>query len=203
MRKKSTLLAMISPIIFCTVIGSSAGGKPSATSSHPPADSSAWLGYYIGAHGGVAFPDKTPHILQDGYVAGGQVGYRDDNYRAELALGTIQHNFVRGPNSQSRYGLINFTLNLFYDFNYTGTIIPFLGLGAGYLHAGLNQCPTANAACSSVGVGSHFIYQGIAGIGLGNAHVRFNLRYRYLGFTSNRGFYENIAEIVVNYFFSG
>jgi len=201
MSQKFKFLPLHCGVILMTLSGfSAAGGQESfAVIAPTPTDTQ---GYYIGIHGGVATPGKFSYLLRRNYSAGGQIGYRDDNYRVEIALSESRNKF-KFP-FYGNYNLYTAMLNSYYDINFNGVVVPFIGAGAGYLKAEITRCvPQFNFNCGTIlRHGGRFAYQGIAGIGFQfRPHIRFDLRYRYLTFTANSGYYQNIFEGVLNYFF--
>lgn len=154
-------------------------------------------GYFVGVHSGAAMPGKYSSLLDDGFSVGGQYGYRLENYRTAVALNLI-NNSLSGS-ADGSYNLLNLDVNFYYDFNYDGTFVPFIGAGVGYLNAWKGSC-NGNSDCANLTTGSELLYQGIMGMGIQGERLRFDLQYRYVDFTSNHGFYENVIEGVFNIF---
>lgn len=154
-------------------------------------------GYFVGAHAGAAFSGEDSDLLQDGYSVGLQYGYRLRHFRTALALNYINHEF-ESPDD-GNYDFINLMTNFYYDFNYQGTFVPFFGVGVGYLNASKDNC-NAFSDCSDLETGSQFAYQGLLGLGMQKDNLRFDLQYRYLSYTGNKGFFDNVVEAVFSFF---
>jgi OOP family OmpA-OmpF porin len=150
-------------------------------------------GFYAGVEGGGNYMFNT--TLQTpalgttanispaiGWAAGGMVGYDFVGPRVEL-----EGVYRNSQSSVSALGSNNFGMakddisvmaNLFYDFNAGGTIVPYIGAGAG----------VAFIKTSALGLSAdttQFAYQGIIGVGYNiDAQFRVNLDGRYYGTTS-------------------
>ncbi len=192
-------------ILFCLTASSALADEKNApldnsfdSTSQSTAEDSPHEGYYLGVFGGMASPNKLKQVLRSRFSLGGQYGYRDDNYRTEVVLNFL-NNDIKNISS-ARYEMLNLMFNVYYDFNYKGVVVPFLGAGGGYLNAWRSNCQTSNGNCMLLDTGSKFAYQGIAGVGFNIKNkVRLDFRYRYLSFSSNNNFSENIYEVVLNY----
>lgn len=160
-------------------------------------------GYYVGFSGGSASPNKFKQALKTGYSYGFHYGYRDDNYRTELALNYISHNIKPVQNSAgANYNLFNIMINAYYDFNFKGVVVPFVGAGVGYLNAYRRGCSRYNEAhCAVLQVSNKFAYQGMAGLGFNfKSRARLDFRYRYLALDHSQNYAENLFELVLNIF---
>ncbi len=151
-------------------------------------------GFYAGLEGGGNYMFQTtlntpgigstaniyPNI---GWSAGGMVGYDFVGPRVELE-GRYDYNSATVstggiiPNFGASKDNITAMANLYYDFNAGGTIVPYIGAGAGvaFVHTcGLGTC----------GDTTQFAYQGIVGVGYNiDPSWRVNLDGRYYGTTS-------------------
>ncbi len=160
------------------------------------------LGYFVAAHGGGAFPTNKYNLLNTGYNTGLGYGYQYDNYRTFLDFEYTNHDYSQP--AQATYQLFDIMLNLTYDLNYSGHVIPFFGGGFGYMRMWSDQCSqTLYPACNGLQNGSRVSYQGIAGLGLRFGGFRTEVRYRYLSYINNANinFGDNIAELVLSYYF--
>ncbi len=166
------------------------------------AQSLQYPGFYVSAEGGVSWMFNTTVNFPNfggavnvypntGFAVGGSVGYDFVGPRVEVE-GVYRSNngtLSAAPVGLGTAGFNNqqFAImgNLFYDFNAGGTIVPYIGAGAGI--AFVNA--TAGAGSTST---TNFAYQGIIGVGYNvNEMVRINLDGRYYGTTNpsvNNGF---------------
>jgi len=148
-------------------------------------------GFYAGIEGGGSYMFNTTLgsnlgsgtvYPQIGYAVGGMFGYDFVGPRVELE--GVYHN---SQSTVSIPGVNNFgaakddisaLANLLYDFNAGGTIVPYIGAGAGV--AFVNTSLLGGSTSSTV-----FAYQGILGVGYNiDSMFRVNLDARYYG-TSN------------------
>jgi opacity protein-like surface antigen len=161
-------------------------------------------GYFFGIHSGIALPSNFKAYVKNGYTLGGLVGYRNTNYRTAIALSFFKHNFkstaIPAVPSNASYNLFTAMANFFYDFNYDGIVIPFVGAGIGYLNVWRNKCPLPNVTCHRFPVGNKFAYQGIVGLGLQLGCFRLSARYRYFRFVHSYSFCENIFDAVLSFY---
>ena len=148
-------------------------------------------GFYIGAEGGLNWMFNTstgtplgsgtiyPEI---GWAAGGMIGYDFVGPRVELE-GVYRRNLATvGAGPFNAFGAakddIGILANILYDFNAGGTIVPYIGAGAGI----------AFVKTSALGLSSdstQFAYQAILGVGYNiDPTFRVNLDARYYGTTS-------------------
>lgn len=156
-------------------------------------------GYFLGVHAGGVFPAEDGNSLNNGYSVGAEYGYRVEHFRTALTLDYIRHDFS-SPTTGS-YDLFNIMTDFYYDVNYAGTVVPFVGAGIGYVDAWQDNCSDGGSQqCAQVATGSHLGYQGLAGIGLQHQQFRFDVQYRYFSFTSSNDFYDNIIEAVFSIF---
>ena len=145
-------------------------------------------GFYIGAEGGANWMFNTsanvpalgttasisPNL---GWAAGGVLGFDFVGPRVEIE-GVYRSNTatvnVNGGNFAMNKDDIGVLGNIFYDFNAGGTIVPYIGAGAGV------------AFVNSSGLNStQFAYQGILGVGYNiDETFRVNLDGRYYGTTA-------------------
>jgi outer membrane protein OmpA-like peptidoglycan-associated protein len=164
------------------------------------AQSLQYPGFYVGAAGGLnwLFSNSyaanvntlgiltTPNAsasFNTGWAVGGMVGYDFVGPRVELEgmyrdnTGSIAVTGV--PNAFSLdFNQISVMANLLYDFNAGGTIVPYVGAGAGV--AFINSNLAGNVASST-----QFAYQAMLGVGYNiDPQFRVNLEGRYYGTTS-------------------
>ena len=118
-----------------------------------------------------------------GYVLGGVVGYDFVGPRIELEgayrenTGTLSVNAISGSAGLS-VSQISVMGNIYYDFMAGGSIVPYIGAGAGvaFLNAG---------ALASTVNSTQFAYQGMVGVGYNiDPTFRLNLEGRYYGTTT-------------------
>jgi outer membrane protein OmpA-like peptidoglycan-associated protein len=151
-------------------------------------------GVYIGAEGGVnwllnftantnipAFPTVSVNP-QTGWAAGGVIGYDFVGPRVEIE-GVYRNNQATvGAGPFNAFGAskddIGVLANILYDFNAGGTIVPYIGAGAG----------VAFVRTSALGLSTdstQFAYQAILGVGYNvDPMFRINLDARYYGTTN-------------------
>ena len=203
-------------------------------------------GFYINANGGVDFLSPNNPYNNVGWNGGLALGYRYSQIRVELAGSYLAH----GANSAFRNwalpvayfgipfggGAITFgqlqmadvLLNGYYDFNLNSNVIPYLGLGLGYLHAWSNATIAGNANLFNPfnnngrwnSNADSMAFQGIVGLDYQfNDHVRLGLSYHALGWTRTYKFlpgittgllltsvnnptrFENLLNLGISYFF--
>jgi outer membrane protein OmpA-like peptidoglycan-associated protein len=148
-------------------------------------------GFYIGAEGGGNWMFSTssgtpvgsgtiyPSL---GWAAGGMIGYDFVGPRVELEGVYRNSQATVGGGSFNAFGAskddIGILANVLYDFNAGGTIVPYIGAGAG----------VAFVKTSALGISSdstQFAYQAILGVGYNiDPQFRVNLDARYYGTTS-------------------
>ena len=148
-------------------------------------------GFYIGAEGGLNWMFNTstgtplgsgsiyPEI---GWAAGGMIGYDFVGPRVEVE-GIYRRNLATvgaGPfnafgAAKDDFGIL---ANVLYDFNAGGTIVPYIGAGAGIAFV---RTSALNFSSDS----TQFAYQAILGVGYNiDPTFRVNLDARYYGTTS-------------------
>ncbi len=147
-------------------------------------------GFYAGIEGGgnylfqtnVATPFGQSTIYPNiGWSAGGMVGYDFVGPRVELE-GRYDYNSATVSGGSATFGAAKDSIavmgNLLYDFNAGGTIVPYIGAGAG----------VAFIKSSALGLQDNstlFAYQGILGVGYNiDPSWRLNLDGRYFGTSS-------------------
>jgi OOP family OmpA-OmpF porin len=153
-------------------------------------------GLYISAEGGLNWLFNTtinaPNVggvinVQPltGFAVGGSIGYDFVGPRVELE-GVYRSNYanlssnVVGINAfaGSQINQTAIMANVFYDFNAGGTIVPYVGAGAGI--AFVNE-----SALSASSSSTNFAYQAILGVGWNiDPMFRLNLDGRYYGTTN-------------------
>jgi outer membrane protein OmpA-like peptidoglycan-associated protein len=156
------------------------------------AQSLQYPGFYIGAEGGgnwmfntnVSTPFGTTGTLYPdiGWAAGGMIGYDFVGPRVELEGVYRRNTATVGAGPFNAFGAakddIGVLANVMYDFNAGGTIVPYIGAGAG----------VAFVKTSALGVSSdstQFAYQAILGVGYNiDPMFRVNLDARYYGTTN-------------------
>ena len=155
------------------------------------AQSLQYPGFYVGAEGGGTWmfnttsgtPLGTGTIYPSiGWAAGGMIGYDFVGPRVEIE-GVYRNNQATvGAGPFNAFGAskddIGVLANLLYDFNAGGTIVPYIGAGAG----------VAFVRTSALGLSSdstQFAYQAILGVGYNvDPMFRINLDARYYGTTN-------------------
>ncbi|MFZ5782843.1 MAG: OmpA family protein, partial [Pseudomonadota bacterium] len=118
-----------------------------------------------------------------GYVLGGVVGYDFVGPRIELEGAYRENNGTLTVNGINGSAGINFSQisvmgNVYYDFMAGGSIVPYIGAGAGvaFLNVG---------ALASTMTSTQFAYQGMVGVGYNiDSTFRLNLEGRYYGTTT-------------------
>ena len=147
-------------------------------------------GFYAGIEGGGNYMFQTsvqtpfgqstiyPAI---GYSFGGMIGYDFVGPRVELE-GRYDNQKATVSGGSAAYGLtqdnISAMINVFYDFNAGGRIVPYIGAGAGIDFV-------KNSALNQQDNNTVFAYQGILGVGYNiDPMWRVNLDGRYFGTTN-------------------
>ena len=140
-------------------------------------------GVYFGVEGGLNWMFNTTILghnvsPQTGWALGGKIGYDFIGPRVEVE-GLYRENqngnsSATAP-STARSARSATMANFLYDFNATGTFVPYIGAGAG-----------VGFVDSDYQTGSTvFAYQGILGVGYNfSPNLRFNLEGRYFGTTN-------------------
>jgi len=155
------------------------------------AQSLQYPGFYVGVEGGGTWmfnttsgtPLGTGTIFSSiGWAAGGMIGYDFVGPRVEIE-GVYRNNQATvGAGPFNAFGAskddIGVLANILYDFNAGGTIVPYIGAGAG----------VAFVRTSALGLSSdstQFAYQAILGVGYNvDPMFRINLDARYYGTTN-------------------
>ena len=151
-------------------------------------------GFYVGAIGGVnwmfnnsfnlsaaipgAFATGTANAnWNTGWAAGGMIGYDFVGPRVELE-GIYRDNTGTIGSVGVDFNQVSVMANLLYDFNAGGTIVPYIGAGAGVAFLNTNLL---NVTSNS----TQFAYQAILGVGYNiDPMFRINLEGRYYGTTT-------------------
>jgi outer membrane protein OmpA-like peptidoglycan-associated protein len=157
-------------------------------------------GFYIGAIGGVNWQlnnsfsgtifSPTAGVsgtgnatFNTGWAAGGMIGYDFVGPRVEVEgmyrdnTGTLTSNATGGSVGVD-LNQVSVMANLLYDFNAGGTIVPYIGVGAGV--AFVNASVGGGSANST-----QFAYQAMLGVGYNvDPSIRINLEGRYYGTTT-------------------
>jgi OOP family OmpA-OmpF porin len=155
------------------------------------AQSLQYPGFYIGAEGGgnwmfstasgTPFGSGTMYPAL-GWAAGGMIGYDFVGPRIELE-GVYRYNQATvGAGPFNAFGAskddVGVLANILYDFNAGGTIVPYIGAGAGV-------AVVRTSALGGVNESARFAYQAILGVGYNiDTQFRINLDARYYGTTS-------------------
>src|SRR5712671_365299 len=140
-------------------------------------------GVYIGVEGGLNWLFNTTILginnsPQTGWAAGGKIGYDFIGPRIEVEGLYRQNNTgvsYPGRAINGQISQVSAMANFLYDFNATGTIVPYIGAGAGvgFVDGDGNISSTV------------FAFQGILGLGYNwSPNLRFNLEGRYFGTTN-------------------
>jgi outer membrane protein OmpA-like peptidoglycan-associated protein len=147
-------------------------------------------GFYAGIEGGgnYMFQTNTPTAFGQstiypniGFSVGGMVGYDFVGPRVELE-GRYDYNSATVSGASQAFGAakdnITAMANLLYDFNAGGTIVPYIGAGAGVAFV-------KTSAFNQSDNNTTFAYQGIIGVGYNiDSQFRVNLDGRYYGTTA-------------------
>jgi len=119
---------------------------------------------------------------QIGWAAGGMVGYDFVGPRVELEGIYRRNEATIGSDNFNAFGAakddIAIMANLLYDFNAGGTIVPYIGAGAGIAFVRTSALNTSNDT-------TQFAYQAIVGVGYNiDPMFRVNVDARYYGTTN-------------------
>ncbi|MCX7365141.1 MAG: OmpA family protein [Alphaproteobacteria bacterium] len=149
-------------------------------------------GFYIGAEGGLnwmfnttanapAFGTTATISPALGWQAGAVAGYDFVGPRVELE-GIYRNNQATGNVNGANFGInkddIGVLGNIYYDFNAGGSIVPYIGAGAGVAFVNTSALGTSSNS-------TQFAYQGIVGVGYNiDETFRVNLDGRYYGTTA-------------------
>ncbi len=140
-------------------------------------------GVYFGVQGGLNWLFNTTILGQNvspqmGWALGGKFGYDFIGPRIEVEGLYRQNNngnFFGNRAITGQISQVTAMANFLYDFNATGTFVPYVGVGAGvgFIDSDYNLGSTT------------FAYQGILGVGYNaTPNLRFNLEGRYIGTTN-------------------
>ena len=156
------------------------------------AQSLQYPGFYAGIEGGgnwmfnntVTTPFGAAGTMypQLGWAAGGMIGYDFVGPRVEIE-GVYRRNMATiGSGNFNAFGAakddIGILANIMYDFNAGGTIVPYIGAGAGVAFVRTSALNTSNDT-------TQFAYQAIVGVGYNiDPTFRVNLDARYYGTTN-------------------
>ena len=156
------------------------------------AQSLQYPGFYAGIEGGgnwmfnnnvqTPFGASGTMYPQLGWAAGGMIGYDFVGPRVEIE-GVYRGNMATiGSGNFNAFGAskddIGILANILYDFNAGGTIVPYIGAGAGIAFV---RTSALNVATDT----TQFAYQAIVGVGYNvDSMFRVNLDARYYGTTN-------------------
>jgi outer membrane protein OmpA-like peptidoglycan-associated protein len=140
-------------------------------------------GVYFGVEGGLNWLFNTTILGQNvssqtGWAAGGKLGYDFIGPRIEVEGLYRQNNngyFFGNRAITGQISQVTAMANFLYDFNATGTIVPYIGAGAGvgFVDSDFNLGSTV------------FAFQGILGVGYNfSPNLRFGIEGRYIGTTN-------------------
>jgi outer membrane protein OmpA-like peptidoglycan-associated protein len=163
------------------------------------AQSLQYAGFYVGAVGGLNWLFNNTHtgtattprttstntstsMYNTGFAAGGMIGYDFLGPRLEIE-GLYREN--RGTATAPAKGIvpnefrqISAMANVLYDFNAGGTIVPYIGAGAGIAFI-------TSVTDGTDEIDTQFAYQAIVGVGYNiDPTFRLNLEGRYYGTTN-------------------
>jgi OOP family OmpA-OmpF porin len=133
------------------------------------------LGFGRGTAQGTMYP-------QIGWAAGGMIGYDFVGPRVEIEGIYRRNTATVGSGNFNAFGLakddIGVLANILYDFNAGGTIVPYIGAGAGIAFVRTSALNTSNDT-------TQFAYQAIVGVGYNiDPMFRVNVDARYYGTTN-------------------
>lgn len=153
---------------------------------------------------------------QDGFEAGGTLGYKSNPMRYEFELSYLQANVssfslnnVPQTNASGKTDAYLGIANIYYDIPMlTPLLQPYFGggIGYGYFQIDLNGSqPTAPVAYGADH--SNFVYQGVAGVTFNFAeNYSINANYRYVGTTNSmfgQVFQVHMANLGATYRYDG
>src|SRR6266404_3598004 len=161
------------------------------------AQSLQYPGFYLGAEGGASWMLNSTINLNGfggvaniypntGFAVGGVVGYDFVGPRVEVEgvyrgnTATVNFSPIGAPNTSFNASInqVAVMANLYYDFNAGGTIVPYVGAGAGVAFVTDYAFGTSQSS-------TQFAYQGIIGVGYNvTDQFRVNLDGRYYGTTN-------------------
>ncbi len=177
------------PILAAALLGLVAAPLSAQDSGY---DQGQDRGYYIEGMAGVSLPQDSEVSaggasadvsLDAGFTGGLALGYTYGNgFRAELEFGIHDNDIDRAPGLAINGDIQTFSLmlNALYDFNYSGPITPFLGVGIGGARVKVNADAHPNVTGTVDDSDSGFAWQAMAGVAYEiNDRMRASLRYRY------------------------
>jgi outer membrane protein OmpA-like peptidoglycan-associated protein len=168
--------------------------------AHAQSQSLQYPGFYVGAVGGLNWDFSTsyngsvntlgtatsPAINESyntGWAVGAMIGYDFVGPRVEIE-GMYRDTTGTGvlPSVPSTFAVdasqVSVMANVLYDFNAGGTIVPYIGAGAGVAFMSIN-------GVDGVATSTQFAYQAIVGVGYNiDSMFRINLEGRYYGTTN-------------------
>ena len=166
------------------------------------AQSLQYPGFYIGAEGGLNWMFNTSVTTNFGgttgtvypalgWAVGGQIGYDFVGPRVELEGVYRNSQATVGGGPFNQFGAskddIGILANILYDFNAGGTIVPYIGAGAGVAFVRSSALGFSNDS-------TQFAYQAIVGVGYNiDPTFRVNLDARYYGTTNPNFGFSNYA----------
>lgn len=210
MKRLSLLAALIFTGLITTQI---AQANEEAVFSPDYQQGSAYVSLYLGAKKPLnkTFDNNllppSAYALKSQYGPNIEValGYRKRNWRKEMTMGysynaiksiklTVAGDDIPLATSKDNSQIFSFMANIFYDYNNNSGVIPYIGLGGGFVQVSHRiegtDMPDVNDNDIFIMRGNDvlFAYQIIAGLACPvNAHLRTSIDYRYSG-TSNGQF---------------
>ncbi len=157
-------------------------GGPEDAPIAAPAPVASNSGFYINANGGLNLLTNSNFYNNAGWNIGGALGYHfSNNIRVEVADNywrhTVRNRFAPFPAFQ-----INTLMgNVYYDFDFGSSFVPYIGAGAGWAHQWISQniIQGVNVTASR----NQFAFQGIVGVDYKiTDNVRIGVSYHALGF---------------------
>ncbi len=157
-------------------------------------------GFYVNANGGWALLADASPYQTSGWNIGAAVGYRFNNFRAELAGNYFNHGvfadstsflfLTPGIISARPLQFWNLMVNGYYDFDLGNNFVPYVGAGLGWAHAyqriSLTPAAAATATLTVNDTQNLFAFQGILGVDYKiSDSVRIGLSYHALGFSGS------------------
>lgn len=145
-------------------------------------------GWYAGLHGGLVLPEEPWQI---GPAVGGQIGYTTGAIRWEMLFSYFYQTADNPGRTSSMATVLG---NLYYDLNLSGRIVPFVGVGMGWLYGWTNND-------SVTPDGNQFAYQATLGLRFPlKKNISLSVGYSYLGWFGSR--HLNLIETGINYAFN-
>lgn len=153
---------------------------------------------YAGVHGGLSIPSGSNGFnqLNVGADVGGQVGYQIGNLRLEAAA-TYLSNSLKNLNDTT-FKMTTVMANIYYDFHFGNTLVPYVGGGAGWAHAWVTSNYDYNSNFVSPDA-NEFAYQAIFGVKFRlGTRTLLDFGYHRLSWTDGNGA-QNLIEVALNY----